>query len=200
MSRRRTSVAALTRSYRGERSFVALIGLLALASGVLALVVAQGWLGEYRSQRPLLDPVALDFLGRQPELAKGFAIGVGVILLVVGLIFFFRALRPERHPDLVLDDTPEHRLTITATALTDAIADGCSTVDGVSRTRAVLVGDTAEPALRLYVWLREGSDVRTVWNEISSQVLNRARECLGVWRLPIAVRLELDAAEQERVR
>lgn len=200
MSRRSTSAAALARSYRAERSFVALIGLLALAGGVLALVVAQGWLGEYRPQRPLLDPVAVDFLGRQPEIARGVAIGVGAILLVVGLIFFLRALRPEPHPDLVLDDTPGNRLTITSTALTDAIADDCSTVDGVSRARALLVGDTDDPALRLYVSLREGTDVRTVWNEISSGVLNRAKECLGVRRLPTAVRLELDAAERERVR
>lgn len=197
MSRRSTS--ALSRSYRGERSLVALVGLLALIGGVLAVVVGKGWLGGFRAQRPLLDPIAVDFLGKQPEIAKGVAIGVGVLLLVLGLIFFFRALRPERHPDLVLDDSPEHRLTITSGALTDALASDCSAVDGVGGARAVLVGAPDDPTLRLYISLQEGTDVRTVWHEIESGVLHRARECLGVERLPTAVRMELDATEQPRV-
>jgi hypothetical protein len=203
MSRRSAAAvatAALSRSHRAERWLVSLTGLVALVAGSLAVVVGQGWLGEFRAGRPVVDPVAVDFLGREPVLYRSAAIAIGVLLLVAGLLFLRRALRPERHPDLVLDDSSAQRLTVLSNALTEAVNSDCAQIDGVSRARARLVGDSGNPALRLNLWLREGSDLRAVWNEIESTVLSRARECLGVESLPTAVRVELDAAERQRVR
>lgn len=203
MSRRSPAAiarAALSRSYRAERVLVFLIGLLLLAGGAFVVVVGQGWLGRFRAERPLLDPLAVDLLRAQPVISTIVAVVLGLLLIGIGLKFFLRTLRPERHPNMVLENGTAHRLTINSSALANAVGADCAAVDGVSRARAQLVGNTANPALRLHVWLREGSDLRAVWQEIESTVLSRARDSLGVSTLPTAVRVELDAAQRQRVR
>ncbi|MFI6025211.1 alkaline shock response membrane anchor protein AmaP [Amycolatopsis magusensis] len=191
---------ALARSYGAERTLTSLVGVLALAAGVLALVVGQGWLGTFRALRPVLDPMAVDWLGREPVVAKTAAIVAGVLLLIFGLWWFFRSLRPEGRPDLELDRAPGQELTVTAAAISAAIRADAEAVDGVSRARVRAVGDPSSPALRMEISLREGADLKTVWQVIDTQVLTRARESLGVDTLPTAVRIDLDADPRSRVR
>ena len=191
---------ALARSYRAERSLTSLVGLLALAAGVLALVVGQGWLGTFRAQRPVLDPIAVQWLGREPVLAKIAAIVVGVVLFGFGLWWFFRSLRPEGRPDLELDRTQGRELTVTAAAISGAVRADAEAVEGVSRARVRAVGDADSPALRMEISLREGADLKTVWQELDARVLTRARESLGVDTLPTAVRIDLDAGTGQRVK
>ncbi|MEU6645469.1 alkaline shock response membrane anchor protein AmaP [Saccharomonospora sp. NPDC046836] len=195
------SVAAQSRSQRTERVLTFAAGLVLLAAGALALVVASGALGEFRAQRPVLDPVALDWLGRQQQaLVRGVAIAAGVALFAFGLWWFVRSLRPEGRPDIELDREPGRGVTVTSTAITDAVEADAEAIEGISRARARSVGDTEHPALRLHLWLREGSDLRHVWHELDTQVLARARESLGVPVLPTAVRLELGSGRRQRVR
>ncbi|GAB3478665.1 alkaline shock response membrane anchor protein AmaP [Amycolatopsis cihanbeyliensis] len=200
MSRTSTSTKALARSYRAERTLTFVLGLLGLLAGVAALVVSLGWLGGFRAQRPILDPIAVDWLGTRPVLAKTVAIVVGVLLLVFGLWWFVRSLRPEGRPDIELDRSVGSELTVTSGAIASAVQADAESVQGVHRARVRAVGDPADPALRISIWLREGSDLRAVWEELDTTVLTRARESLGIEALPTAVRLELDAAERRRVR
>ncbi|UJW31340.1 alkaline shock response membrane anchor protein AmaP [Saccharothrix sp. AJ9571] len=190
---------ALARSYGAERTLTSLVGVLALAAGVLALVVGQGWLGTFRALRPVLDPMAVNWLGREPVIAKTAAIVAGVLLLIFGLWWFFRSLRPEGRPDLELDRAPGQELTVTAAAISSAVRADAEAVEGVSRARVRAVGDPSSPALRMDISLREGADLKTVWQVIDTQVLTRARESLGVDTLPTAVRIDLDADPQSRV-
>jgi hypothetical protein len=108
-------------------------------------------------------------------------------------------LRPEPKPDLVLDQSRGTGLTVSSGAIAEAVRADTETVPGVDRARVRLVGDTDNPALRITLWLRQGSDVRDIWNDLDTRVLSRARDTLGVERLPAAVRIELDAAEGSRV-
>lgn len=197
MSRR--SHAAITRSAWLERTLLTLLGLLLLAGGVVALLVGTGVFGTGRAPRPVLDPIAVDFLHRYLLSARIAAIVLGMLLLVLGLWWALRSLRPERKPDLVLDDTAGGELTVTSSALADAIKADAMTVQGVERARARLVGNEDDPALRLTLWLQQGADLRAVWDGLDQQVLSRARHALGLSRLPTAIRLELDAAERQRV-
>ncbi|OLR94987.1 hypothetical protein [Actinokineospora bangkokensis] len=194
------SVAALARSYRAERVLTGLVGLLALAAGALALVVGQGWLGSFRALRPVLDPIAVERLTAWQTTARVGAVVLGVVLLVLGVLIALRALRPERHPDLALDDEPGRGLVVTSGAIAAAIAADAERVDGVSRARATVVGEVSAPALRLSVWLHEGTRLKQVWRELDESVLRRARESLGVDALPTAVRVELGSGERQRVR
>jgi hypothetical protein len=200
MSRKSTASRALARSYGTERTLTFLVGLLALLTGVAVLVVGLGWLGAFRARRPLLDPLAVDWLSREPTIARIVAIVVGVLLFVLGLWWFVRSLRPERKPDLELDHEDGEELVVTSSAISDAVQTDAESVDGVSKARARVVGEPAVPALRLSLWLREGAELKAVWEEIDGRVLARAREALGVATLPTAVRVELDAGQRRRVR
>ncbi|MBE1496900.1 hypothetical protein H4696_004000 [Amycolatopsis lexingtonensis] len=191
---------ALSRSYAGERVLTFLVGLLALLGGALALVVGFGVLGEYRGRRPLLDPMAVEWLGSHATPARIAAIVLGVLLLVLGLRWALRSLRPEPRPDLDLDRTEGAELVVTAAAIAEAVQADAERLDGVSRARVRAVGSRTSPALRVTLWLHEGTDLKAVWAGLDTQVLARARESLGLDVLPTAVRLELDTAPAKRVR
>jgi hypothetical protein len=193
-----TSTSALGRSYRAERTLSTAIGLLALLAGATAIVLGLDWLGTSRATLPVLDPTVMDWLDRHQPAPRIGAISLGVLLLVLGLVCFFRSLRPEARPDLELDHTAGKGLTVTAGAIAHAVQADVERIDGVSRARARIVGDRQHPALRLSLWLREDSDVKAVWHELNS-VLGRTRECLGLSALPTAVLMEL-AAERRQLR
>jgi hypothetical protein len=197
MARVSTAAKALGRSCRAERTLTFLAGAAGLLGGVAVLLVGYGVFGEFRGRRPVLDPIAVDWLGTRAMPAKIVAIVLGVLLVVLGLRWFFRSLRPEGRPDLVLQ---ESELTVTATAIANAVRADAEGVAGVSKAQVRSVGDAANPALRLTVSLCEGADLKKVWRELDTRVLARARESLGVEKLPTAVRIELDAAARQRVR
>ncbi|WP_206788820.1 alkaline shock response membrane anchor protein AmaP [Amycolatopsis sp. MtRt-6] len=191
---------ALSRSYTGERTLTFLIGLPAFAGGTLALVAGLGGLGEFRGRRPLLDPIAVDWLGTHATPARIAALVLGVLLFVLGLRWALRSLRPEPRPDLDLDRTEGAELVVTAAAVAGAVQADAEQLDGVSRARVRAVGSRTSPALRVTLWLREGTDLKAVWADLDARVLTRARDSLGLDSLPTAVRLELDTAPAKRVR
>lgn len=190
----KTSASAVARSNGTERVLTGLLAVLAILGGVAVLVVGYGFLGDYRADRPLLDPIALGWMRDHLLATRISAVVLGAVLLLVGLVWFIQAIRTERHPDMRLDD-----VVVTRGALTDAIRRDAETVCGVSRVRASLVGRPTNPALRLTLWLREGTDIREVWQQLDEQVLSRARQTLEVEELPAAIRLELDARARQRV-
>ncbi|MGH3451263.1 MAG: alkaline shock response membrane anchor protein AmaP [Haloechinothrix sp.] len=200
MSRRSVSAKALERSYRAERAVTVSFGTLALVLGVLVLVLSFGTFGTLRAQQPLLDPVAVEVLAARPELSRGIAILAGVVACGLGCWWTIRSLRPERRPDIRLDSDAASALTVTGPALARAVRADAEQLEGVTKATVRTVGDDEHPALRLTVWLREGSDLRSVWHELNDQVLARARESLEREILPTAIHLELGAAQPSRVR
>ncbi|WP_018334431.1 alkaline shock response membrane anchor protein AmaP [Actinomycetospora chiangmaiensis] len=198
MSRR--SRAAVARSAAGDRTLVVLSGLVLLALGVLVVLLGAGVFGSNRAQRPLFDPVLTGWVARNVDLTRWIAIAAGVVLLVVGLVWAVRSLRPEPRPDVVLSETPGERLTVDHSAVADAVRHDAEAIDGVSRARVRMVGTERRPALRMSLWLVEGTDVRDVWADIDGRVLARARQAFSVDALPTAVRLELDATASHSPR
>jgi hypothetical protein len=198
MSRQSSSVPA--RSSRGDRVLVSLIGLLLLAAGVFALVLAQGWLGADRAGRTVVDPVAAHGISGHPlPVLVGGILG-GLVLLALGLAWFARSVRPQRRPDLMLDTDLDFRVLLTSGAICEAVRADCERLSGVNRARVRTVGSAEWPAMRMNLWLDEGTDVRGVWSEMESGVLPRLRQSIEGQRLPVGVRVELDSAPPPRVR
>lgn len=191
MSRR--SRAAVARSAAGDRTLVVLSGLVLLAVGVLVVLLGARVFGTNRAQRPLFDPVLTGWVAGNVDASRWIAIAAGIVLLVLGLVWAVRSLRPEPRPDIVLSETPGERLTVDHSAVADAVRQDAEAITGVSRARVRMVGTERKPALRLSLWLVEGTDVRDVWADIDGRVLARARQAFSVDALPTAVRLELDA-------
>jgi hypothetical protein len=186
--------AARARSAVGDRTLVGLIGLVLLAGGTLAALLSFGVFGAGRAARPVLDPIVVDVLRAQPTPSRAIALGAGVLLLVLGLIWAARSLRPERRPDLVLDAGTDTSVLVTASAVAEAVAAQAAALPGVGRVRARLVGPDAAPALRIVVWLTDDANVRSVLQRLDTEVLDTACTSLGVPALPTAVRLELESA------
>ena len=171
-----------------------LIGVLLLAAGVLVAMISYRVFGTARAGRPLLDPMIVDALRARPLLARAVAVGGGLLLVLLGLIWTARSVRPERRPDLVVDGgEPETRIVVNASATADAVAAQAGALPGVHRARARLVGSEQAPALRITLWLAEDADVRALLDRIDDTVLASARQSLDLSALPAAVRLELDA-------
>ena len=177
----------MNRSNRTERVMAAVLGALALLIGCAAVV-----LHRFGVDRPVLDPVALDWARRHLLPVRLGLIALGLLTVVLGLRWAWRAVRPERHPDLLLDD-----VVVTAKALAAAVRADAEQVPGVDGAKVTVVDG---PALRLRLALGHGADVDRVWRELDGRVLSRARTALGVEVLPTAVRLDLAKRERERVR
>ncbi|WP_433270512.1 alkaline shock response membrane anchor protein AmaP [Actinosynnema sp. CS-041913] len=177
----------IARSYRTERLCAAVLGTVALLVGGGALA-----LNLYRVDRPVLDPAVLDWVRGHLLPTRVGVIVLGLLLLVVGLRWAWRAVTPEKHPDLDLEDG----LVVTSDALADAVKADAERVNGVTSANVKVIG---EPALRMKLTLRQGADLRAVWQDLDG-VLGRAREALGVSVLPTAVRLDLAARARHRVR
>ncbi|NMH96433.1 alkaline shock response membrane anchor protein AmaP [Pseudonocardia sp. K10HN5] len=169
-----------------------LIGLVLLVGGTLTALLAYGVFGTGRAQRPLLDPVVVDTFRAHPTPSRIIAIAAGLLIVVFGLVWAARSVRPERRPDLILDTAPDTAIVITAPAAAEAVAGQAATLPGVARARARLVGDDRTPALRLTLWLSDDADLAQVLRDLDEQVLTGARASLGVDELPVAVRVELE--------
>lgn len=189
---KRRSRSAVARSAGGDRSLLVVLGVVLLALGTLVALLSYGVFGAARAGRPILDPVVADALAAQLLIARIVAIAVGLLLLVLGLVWAARSLRPERRPDLVLDPGPETAITVDSGAAADALAAQAATLPGVGRAKARMVGSHDAPALRMSVWLADDADVADVLSRLDTQVLSSARSSLGLAALPVAVRLELD--------
>lgn len=191
---RRRARAAVARSAVGDRWVAVLIGLVLLAVGTLVALLSYGVFGAGRAARPLLDPLIVDALRADPLVARLVAIGAGLVLAVLGLVWAARSLRPEARPDLHLDGGPDTRIVVSSAAAAEAVGQQAGGLAGVSRARARLVGPEHAPALRLTLWLADDVDVSAVLDALESRVLAPARESLELAALPVAVRLELEAA------
>lgn len=177
----------MNRSNRTERALAAVLGVLALVVGGAAVV-----LHRFAVDRPVLDPVVLDWAGRNVLPVRIGSIALGLLAVVLGLRWAWCAIRPERHPDLLLDD-----VVVTAKALAAAVRADAGQLHGVAGAKVSVVGT---PALRLRLTLRHGADLTRVWRELDDRVLARARAALGVDVLPTAVRLDLARRQRQRVR
>ncbi|GAA2892157.1 hypothetical protein GCM10010472_58370 [Pseudonocardia halophobica] len=189
----RGSRKAVARSANLDRVWLALLGFVLLAAGTLAALLGFGVFGTGRAARPLLDPLIVDALRAQQQLWRWVAIAAGVVLMVLGLWWAVRSLRPERRPDLLLEEDPDTQLLVTAGALAEAVADRAAALPGVGKARARMVGSSGTPALRLTVWVTDEADVAEVCRRLENEVVAEARRSLGLAHLPVAVRLELDS-------
>jgi hypothetical protein len=190
----RRARAALTRSAAVDRILAVLIGLVLMTAGALVALLSYGIFGVARAGRPLLDPLIVDAVRVQPDVARLVALGVGVLLVLLGLMWAARSLRPERHPDLALDGGPDTAIVISSSAMADAVTAQASSIPGVGRARARLVGTDEAPALRITLWLADDAEVRSVLARLHDEVLGVARDSLGIAALPTAVLLELDTS------
>lgn len=192
--------AELSRPLAFERAVTSIAGVIALATGTLALLVGSGVLGTYRARRPLLDPLARSWATENPGIALTAAAVLGVVLVVLGLWWITHALRPETRPNLRLGGGAAGRTSLSGSTLSEAVRADAREVTGVVGARVRTTGTPERPGLRMVLSLRDDTDVRRVWDELDHKVLSRARSALETETLPTVIKLELDRSRGQRVR
>lgn len=175
---------------RVNQVVIALLGLLCLATGVLALLMTSDVFGEHVARIPLLPHSVRSFAHRDQDWfwpAVGAATGVAVL---ASLWWLFAQLGTATAGSVELEPDPAAgRTRLRPGALTGAVSDEVEAFAGVRQADATLYGDGRDPLLRLDVVLADGADLPAVRGRIEDTAVAHARRATGRPDLPVWLRL-----------
>ena len=182
---------------RLNRVLVALLGLLLLAGGVLALVRSFGGFGARLADDRLLTDAQTRFAERA---SPWFWVAVAAVTLLVALLalrWLLAQLRSDRIGDLELEPDPRKgATTLHPGAVATAVCEEVESYRGVRGARARLLHDERSPDLVLDVDLDDRADVAATRRRIESEAVPHTRQALGLGELP--TRLTLRPAPARR--
>lgn len=165
--------------HRLNRSALVLLGVLALAAGVLGLLVGAGVFGAALRHRAVFDNLVGRFFSRAGGWAWPLAGLLGLLLAYVGLRWLLAQLRNDHAGDLDLErDRKAGRTELASSAATSALTGELEGYRGVDSASARLIGDSRAPDLVLVVRLDERADLPTVRRRIETEGLARFRQAL----------------------
>ncbi|WP_269856961.1 alkaline shock response membrane anchor protein AmaP [Streptomyces sp. RPT161] len=177
--------------HRINRIALALVGLVLLAGGVLALLRGTGFFGAAGPDAALLVPGE-----RHYAAASGWvwpAVGAAAALLAVaGLVWALAQLRRAGVRTIALEaDLSRGATRLSAVAVTDALEDELQSYRGVHRARARLIHSSRHPRLDLRITLAADADPRPIRARIEQQALTHLRRVLDQEDLPARIRLDI---------
>ena len=167
------------RALRVDRAVVALLGLLLLVGGVLALVRSAGGFGDRAAKgRVITDGYA--------SLAERYSPWTWVVLAVAGLLvalfglrWLLAQLRTDRLRSLDLEPDDTHgATTLQASAVTTAVTEEVESYRGVRGASASLLHDERRPHLVLQVDVDDRADVAAVRQRVEQEALAHVQQAL----------------------
>jgi hypothetical protein len=185
---------------RLNRILVGLLGLIALAGGVIILLLSVRVFGDSRADQPILLGDTRHFTDRN---AGWFwtAVGIGAgVLALLALWWLIAQARTQRLASLNLE--PNRRVghtKLSAGALTDAVADEVDRIRGVSRASARMMGSPGDPLLRVDVKLADEADLGYVRSRIEEETVPHARQAVSMNGMPVWVRLAVSGEPRRQV-
>lgn len=185
---------------RTNRVVLALIGLILLAAGALALLVRFGVFGPDLAAEPVLGSDVVDFVDR----SGWFWLVVGAVAAVLALLSLCWLLIQARSNRLgtvrIVEDTGGGPTILAAGALTDALEAeiaGCRGVHGVA-------AHLSEPSSGRLISIRVALDGRVsaaaVYEELSSTAIPHARQAVSAPELSVRVEFELPKVRTRDLR
>jgi len=194
---------------RLNRAWLAVVGLVLLVLGVLALGLATGWWSS------LLSGGAAEGLpGRDAPLAPDTSVfqaaWVAPVVALVGVVLALAALGwllaqiPRRHEakDLRLHTSSLTGLTTCEpSVLTDAVAEQATSIAGVGSADAVLRGSARTPDLTLRLVVDDRAELREVLRQADTVAAASAVTALDVRlaRLGILVEVQRTRRSHDRI-
>lgn len=188
-----------------NRSWLALVGLLLLLSGLASAAIGTGVgartsIGP-RSSSHLLGGWATTFFSHVAAI-----VGLGVVAFVVAAmgVAWLLAQVPRTNaaaPFRLQDDAVLGLTTCTPSVLTDAVSADVQTLPGVTGAAAVLRGTAAEPELTLRVTAGAGTDVQALIQDVQSGPVANLHRAMGVplHRLDVQVDITRERRAAESV-
>jgi hypothetical protein len=185
---------------RINRVLLLLLGLAALAGGVVILLMSVRVFGDKRADQPVLRQATRDFADRNAGwFWAAIAIAAGVLALLA-LRWLIAQAATQRISSLSLEPDRSHGHTKLSTgALSDAVEEEIERIRGVSRATARMLGKPGDPLLRLDVKLGDDGDLGYIRSRIEQDSIPNARQALGMSQLPVWVRLAVTPEQQRQI-
>ncbi|MEU5091267.1 hypothetical protein [Streptomyces sp. NPDC021356] len=177
--------------HRINRIALALVGLVLLAGGVLALLRGAGFFGAAGPDAALLVPGE-----RHYAAASGWvwpAVGAAAALVTIaGLLWALAQLRRAGVRSLALEaDRSRGATRLSAAAVTDALEDEVHSYRGVHQAHARLTHSSRYPRLDLRVVLAADADPRPIRARIEREAVAVLRRVLDQEDLRARIRLDV---------
>jgi hypothetical protein len=159
-----------------NRTWLAILGILALAGGVMILLAASGTLHAMSPATAAAEsPVVTGDLHTVLRAANVAAIVLvaGVLMGALGLLWILAQI-PRRNPAdrYQLHQDPASGTTLcNASVLASAVENQINTLPGVVRSSALLRGTAMEPDLTMKVTLNNRADIQDVLHSINTRVI-----------------------------
>lgn len=198
---------------RTNRVLLALIGLLALAIGAGGLLISGGVVGKRFSRRLVTDNQFVRYFASHGGWLWPTIAGVAFLILLLTLFWLLRLLfstdragdvaLPSAHPSMRESraqqlrnhasgavgapgrDHATGRTSVSASALSQAVAQEIDTYHGVLATRARVLGEPAAPSLVIEVKASRRADLPALVLRIEQEAILHAREALESPGLPV---------------
>lgn len=183
----------MTGSGAGDRTLVAMVGLVALAVGGYGLARSLGAFGTTQANKALLGVELRQALADNAGWVGGMATFVALVLAWAGARWLRRQLLGSSSTlrQVRVASGAEGHTSVEAGALAEAIVGDLQAAAHVRAGRARLVGHERAPGLELSVDLAVTADPQAVRRHVEDHVLPRARAALERDDLAATLRLRL---------
>ena len=192
-----------SKTARGNRIGLAVVGVLLLAAGGYVLARSLGAFGTEQADAPVYAERSASWIHAQQPWIWITLAAIGVIVALLALRWLLVQLRTDRlgriamDTDLALDpyddgDLGAGRTTLPTSALTTAIGQE---IDGYPGVRAVTVhvaGRPDRPELRLEVTIESGADPARIRTRIVDEAIAHAKAALDTEFLPTQLLLAVN--------
>lgn len=185
---------------RTNRIMLILLALALTAAGVAGALAGFGAFGRDIKHEVLVSDHVSDYFGRHGDwLWPLIALAAAIIALLALRWLLALLFSTDRAGDLPLaGDRSAGRTTLSAAALTDAVAAEINSYPGVHSARARLIGDPFAPTLVVTATLEENADLSGLRRRIESQAVRHARQALDNPDLPVRLDLTLTSRQAQR--
>ncbi|MET3923422.1 hypothetical protein [Arthrobacter sp. UYEF20] len=159
-----------------NRTWLVILGILALAGGVLILLAASGTLhamnpATVAAESPVVTGDLHTVFG--PASAKAIVLVAGVVMGALGLLWILAQI-PRRNPAdrYRLHQDPASGTTVCdASVLGSAVENQINTLPGVVGSSALLRGTAMDPDLTMKVTVTNRADIQDVLHRINTRVI-----------------------------
>jgi hypothetical protein len=186
---------------RTNRITLLLLALLLIAAGLDAGAASLGLYGRFTQHSRLMANPTGRFFGSQGAWLWLVIAAAALIVVMLALRWLAALLfSTDRSGDLPIHPRGRPGLTtLSAGALTDAVAGEIDSYRGVDTARARLIGDPARPRLVVTAILEETADLAALRQRIETEALTHARAALDNPDLPVQLDLTVTTRRATRV-
>jgi hypothetical protein len=183
-----------------NRVLLSLLGLAALAGGVVILLFSVRVFGDSWADQPVLQQETRDFADRNAGwFWAAIAIGAAVLALLA-LRWLLAQASTSRVGSLNLEpDRSQGHTRLSTGAVADAVEEEVERLHGVDRASVRVLGKPTDPLLRLDVKVGEDGDLGYIRSRLEQETVPRARQAIGIRTLPVWVRLAVASEERRSV-